>query len=306
MLAARRRNPGRTATVAILIAFIAVSSASAQEIDQTVAAGSPEAWAMNYVTASTLMTGLGGVPALSAGHWAVGAELASIPRLGESQRQVGFGGQKEEDLNKSPVFGRVRGWLGLPAKFVLELGYTPEVRVSGVRPEKLVSAALGREILATGRWRIDTRIFAQRGRAQGDITCPARLAGNPDPTINPYGCAAPSRDTIRLNYQGIEATLAWQPDAGNRFYGGLGYVRTVPAVRVDARLDPGIRDRTGLRTEGHVRYASAGVVRSLDHRIDLAAELLYVPLDVRRGAGSENDPYWSIRFQIRWHGPTNP
>ena len=72
---------------------------------------------MNYFAASSLMTSFGESPELRPGRWSVAAELGHIPRLSDAQRRVGFNGFKTEDLNKSPVFGRLRLWLGLPAGF---------------------------------------------------------------------------------------------------------------------------------------------------------------------------------------------
>ena len=75
---------------------------------EVLAADRPEAWAMNYMAATTFMTAFGDAAALAPGHWNVALELADVPRLSRAQRQVGLSGSKVEDLNRSPVFGRLR------------------------------------------------------------------------------------------------------------------------------------------------------------------------------------------------------
>ena len=66
----------------------------------------PEAWALKYFTAVSLLTSLGGVEVREPWSIEVGLELTSVPHLDREQRTVGFGGFKEEDLNRSPVSAR--------------------------------------------------------------------------------------------------------------------------------------------------------------------------------------------------------
>lgn len=66
----------------------------------------PEAWAMNYVTSITLLSGLSVPRSRALGSIEGGVELDWIPQLSSAQRQIGFNGIKEEDLNKAPIFGR--------------------------------------------------------------------------------------------------------------------------------------------------------------------------------------------------------
>lgn len=165
-------------------------AANAQTIfvdSRRVASDSPEGWAMRFVTAASLVTGFGADPGLAPGQWALSAELASIPHLDQAQRQVGFGGAKAEDLNKSPVFGRARLWLGLPAGLTAELGYTPALEINGAKPGDLYSLALGRQIFQHNAWQGYARVFVQRGRVGGDITCSAEIAGVDDVVANPFG-----------------------------------------------------------------------------------------------------------------------
>jgi hypothetical protein len=267
--------------------------------DEHLASDRPEAWAMNYFAASTLMTGFGATPALAAGRWSVDAIAGHIPRLGAAQQRIGFNGVKVEDLNKSPVFGRLRVMLGLPGDWVVELGYTPPLTINGAQPRDLVALAIGRRVFERDRFSLSLRAFGQHGHVRGDITCPARLAGVNDLLQNPYGCQAPSGDRIALNDYGIEATAAWTSGPWHA-HAGLGGVRTELAVQVDA-LTFDVRDRSRLVSRGVLPFATIGGSRDVASRWNVAVELLHVPLRVRRAIDSptERDSLTSVRLQLR-------
>ena len=135
--------------------------------DEHLAPDRPEAWAMNYFAAASLLTSFGQTAALAPGRWGVALELGHIPRLGDAQQRVGFNGLKTEDLNKSPVFGRLRLQVGLPADWVAELGYTPPLTVDGVRSHDLVALAMGRRIIERGRYALSVRAVGQHGDEHG-------------------------------------------------------------------------------------------------------------------------------------------
>jgi hypothetical protein len=278
-------------------------SASAQTVfrqDENLDPDRPEAWAMNYVASSTLMTAAGETPALGTWNWMVALDLGGIPRLSKAQRRVGFNGTKLEDLNKSPVFGRLRVGLGLPAGWVGEIGYSPPVSIDGARPSDLVAVAIGRRVIEHGGFTLSARAFGQHGGAHGDITCPSELAGVDDIELNPYGCRAPSKDRVTLNYYGIDATSAWTSGPW-RWHGTLGVVRTETQVQVDA-LTFDVRDRSRLVARDVLRFVSVGASRDIGVHWALTMEVLHVPLDVRREAGAsrENDPLTSLRLQLRY------
>ncbi|MGC1817293.1 MAG: hypothetical protein WA900_06515 [Casimicrobiaceae bacterium] len=286
-----------------LFATLAICSPSARaqttvRNDEHLASNRTEAWAMNYVGASTLMTAFGETLALPAWQWSAALDFGHVPRLTEAQQRVGLHGIKQEDLNKSPVFGRLRLMLGLPGNVVAELGYTPPVSIDGTQPLDLVAFALGRRVLERGSFALSMRAFGQHGRARGDITCPAVLAGVADPQRNPFGCRAPSDDEIMLNYYGLEATSSWvaRPWHG---YASIGAVRTEFAVQVDA-LTFDVRDRSRLVARGTLPFATIGAGRDLDAHWSLGGEVLYVPLRVQRvpNAPSETDALTSLRLQL--------
>ena len=268
--------------------------------DEHLAGDRPEAWAMNFFAASTFLTAFGQVPALAPWQWTLAAELGSIPHLSDEQRRIGFDGQKLEDLNKSPVFGRLRASLGLPYAFVAEMAYTPPLEFNGARARSIFDLALGHRLIDHDPWTLSGRAFGQIGSVRGDITCPASLAGVTDVTANPYLCQAPSNDTFGVNYFGGDLTGSWNVGAW-RGHATFGVVRTDLDVQVDA-LTGTVRDRSHLTSSGYLRYFTLGGAYDFATKWSVAAEVLYVPLNVRRGpnAPQENDPLTSVRLSLRY------
>jgi hypothetical protein len=266
--------------------------------DAHLASDRPEAWAMNYVAASTFMTAFGATPALAPWSSSVALDLGDIPRLSQAQQRVGLGGIKQEDLNKSPVFGRIRFILGLPGDFVAELGYTPPLTIDGAQPLDLFALSIGHRLFEGDNFTLSAQAFGQHGRVHGDITCPAHLAGVTDPEQNPFGCRAPSNDYLMVNYYGLEATSEWTAESWHAHV-SLGAARTELAVQVDA-LTFNVRDRSRLVARGILPFGTIGASRDLDARWNLGLEVLYVPLRVQRepSAPSENDPLTSVRLQL--------
>ncbi len=286
--------------LAAALAFCAAGARAQTTVrnDEHLASSRTEAWAMNYVGASTLMTAFGETRELPAWQWSAALDFGHIPRLTEAQQRVGLHGIKQEDLNKSPVFGRLRLMLGLPGNVVAELGYTPPVSIDGTQPLDLVAFAIGRRVLERGSFALSMRAFGQHGRAHGDITCPAVLAGIADPQRNPFGCRAPSDDEIMLNYYGLEATSSWVARPWHA-YASIGAVRTEFAVQVDA-LTFDVRDRSRLVARGTLPFATIGARRDLDAHWSLGGEVLYVPLRVQRtpNAPTQTDALTSLRLQL--------
>lgn len=270
--------------------------------NERLAGDRPEAWAMHYMDSATLMTSFGAAPALDSGQWNVAIDLGHIPSLGVAQRRVGFNGTKSEDLNKTPVFGRLRLALGLPGNWLAEVGVTPPLEIDGARPRHLVAAALGRRVYIRSDFSASARVFGQNGSVEGDFTCPRQVAGPPDALRNPYGCHAPSRDRVRLDHYGIDLTVDWQRADWN-WHATAGAVRHETQVQVDA-LTFGVHDLTRLVARDTTPYFSTGLRRRLGPHWSAAVELLHAPLPVRRseGAARESDPLTSLRLQVRYGG----
>ena len=302
---ATRRKSSHTVSLQVLLGLVTLllgSAASAQavlESRQELAFDRPESWAMAYLSAATLFHNIGGRGELAPGAVAWGVELANIPRIDQEDTRVGFNGSKFEDLNKSPVFGRARLWLGLPARFTAELAYTPEISIDGARPDGFYAAAIGRPIYDSDRWQMSGRVFAQSGRVRGDFTCSAETAAaGDDLDRNPFGCRAPSRDEAEFDYTGFELNAGWT--AGRwRPFAGWSVTRLRPEVQVNARTFDVI-DRARLTTRGTIRSGTAGV--SFDGSFDLqwTLALSYTPLDVvrARGLDRESGDFWSLRVMV--------
>jgi hypothetical protein len=294
------RHPIRLSLWSLALASAMAHAQATVESRQDLAADTPEAWAMRYLAGTTLMTSFGETAKLAPWRWNAALDLGSIPRLGDAQQRVGFGGSKEEDLNKSPAFGRLRLALGMPGDWVAELGYTPPLEINGSRARDVVALAAGKRVVERDDFTLSVRALAQAGRVQGDITCPARFAGSTDPAQNPVGCRSPSQDTFTANYYGADATLGWAAGPWS-WHAGAGIARTRLSVQVDAELAT-IHDRSHLASSGNLPWFTIGARHEFSPRWSLAAELLYVPLDVRRppGFARASDPLESLRVQLRY------
>lgn len=287
-----------------LVLCAAFGGACAQAVDDSrtlVPFTQTDAWAMAYVGSATLMTGFGATPELAAGDSQFSAELGHIPHLSSAEQRVGLGGIKHEDLNKSPVVGRARWWLGLPANFVFELGYAPPLEIDGAKPQDLFSLALGRRMIDRANWSLSARIHGQHGAAIGDVTCPADIAGSTDPALNPFACLQPSRDRIALNHYGAELTSGFgAADSAWRGHATLGVARFEPEVQVRAE-QRSYSNRTVLSSSGTRPYLALGVTRASTSAWQWSGEVLYVPLDIRRpGRALANEPFWSLRLMLRY------
>ena len=259
----------------------------------------PEAWAMAWFAAVAFPTALG-TETLPPGAVELSLEGGWVPSLSEEQRTVGFLGEKPEDLNRASVFGRPRVAVGLPGQLVATLSWAPPVEIDGVEPNVL-SASLARPLWQSDRSQLAARLFAQRGTLRGDLTCPVALAGVDDPTINPYGCDAPSRDEMSIELYGVElqagTTLARWPRLSP--YAALAWSQLEAEFQVDARRY-GFLDLTLLETDGSLWTGTLGLSIDTGTRARLAGEVVYTPLDVvgRAGKGKETDGLLNARVLL--------
>lgn len=240
---------------------------------------------MSYFSAVAQPTAVGTVGDLPAGAIEISLEGGWVPALSEADRRVGFNGTKVEDLNKTPVFGRVNFAFGLPGDWTASVGYVPPVELGGARPN-LWSLGLGRPLLERPEWRLEARVHGLWGVVDGDFTCSrdAVRAGN-DPIRNPLGCEEVSSDRVRLTQVGAELS-AWTRIAAARdgdveLFAALGINRLSPRFDVRARY-AGIDDRTRLATSGITGYLAGGLNVPFRHIWFWSAEAYYSPLTVRR------------------------
>ena len=262
----------------------------------------PEAWAMAYMSASTLFSGSG--PAMAREPWSLslGGELGHVPHLSTRKRRVGFDGTKLEDLNKSPVYGSVRMSLGLPANFGLELGWTLPVRIGGAKPRRLLAIALERPLAETEDWRAGWRLYHQRGSVSGDFTCDRETASHPPGSAdNPFGCRAPSSDRFTLKQTGLELSLSRLLDEG-RLEPHLSYAATYMQPRTRVRAETfGVLDRSLLTTSKTTHTLTLGAVYRPVGDWELLVSMAWTPLYANRppdGKRSTHD-LWSTRLSVR-------
>jgi len=258
---------------------------------------------MNYFTSVTLLAGLSVPHSREFGAIEGGAELDWIPQLSPAQRQVGFNGTKEEDLNKAPIFARPRVTFGLPGRFALTLSYLPPIRIFGVKPN-LLAFALERPLYESDPWTLGVRMYGQIGDVEGAITCPAEVAkyppGSPE---NLYGCENKSADKSTQRYAGLEFSGAYRIEQ----LGGLTPYIAVAGnfldteVRVNARTF-GVLDHSHLVAETWTFSLSAGFAYPLVDKLTLSVGMFYSPLWVTRppATSTENDPLINVRALLTY------
>jgi hypothetical protein len=263
----------------------------------------PEAWAMKYFNSVAVMTSLGPVESREPGSLELAAEAGWIPHLDEEQRTVGFNGTKEEDLNKLPVFGRIRAIIGLPSRFSLEVGVSPPVEVSGVKAT-LFALAIQRPFYEKDSWSLGLRLSGQTGKIEGDFTCPKEiLEFEPGSDENRFGCEAKSADTANLDHVGLELNAAhrFKGSEGPVIHFGLGANYMDTKFEVNA-LTFGVLDRSVRLADGVTYSLTTGANFPVARKTALGLELFYSPLSVQRPGdeSNENDPLFNVRGMVRY------
>jgi opacity protein-like surface antigen len=242
----------------------------------------PESWAMKYYASLTLPTGMGVPRERSAGEVELAFETGSVPQLSTDERRVGFDGTKVEDVNRTRVFGRLRGVVGLGRGFALDLAYTPPIGVGGARPDVL-ALGLGRPF-ALSSFRLGLRGYGQIGTVTADITCSAgEAAAGSDPSLNPFQCVRPSQDESRQKVAGLELVAGYDGASKVKPYAGIGLNYMDLDFHVNAVYSGGlVEDHTVQHTSGTTVSATAGVTYVVSRRFAVAAELFYSWLSVAR------------------------
>ena len=295
----------KLATLLLVSAVLVATTARAQTIigtHEVVGFESPEGWAMAFMTAASLNLGQEPPRRTSLGDLQLSVELGSIPHLSEGQQSVGFGGFKHEDLNKSPVFGRARGSLGLPFDITAELSWTPPLELNGAKPDSLWGFALSRPLVGGADWGLGLRVFAQQGAVRADVSCSADVAAQPPATPkNPFSCLEPSDDRLEMDHYGAEVTLSLPGTIlGLRPWVSLASTRMDPFVEVNA-LVLGAVDYSTVDSEGTTETVSGGLAWELSESWGLTLAGSYTPLDAQRPVDTGDlDDYWSIRLGLMW------
>lgn len=294
----------RLAMAGVMVAFAA--SASAQPViapTENLAFDRPEAWAQQYFTSVSFLTGLGAATPERPGAVSVQLESGWIPALKPAQEQVGFAGTASEDLNKAPIFFRPRVRIALPGRFAVIAGGVPPVRAFGVTP-RLAAVAVEWTMTETEAWRVLWRLHGQTGTVTGAFTCPDAVLTSPAGAAgNPTGCEARSADVATLRYGAIELETARRLDR----LGDLAPHVAVAVNGIDSRFQVNARafgrlDQTLLDTRGVTLSIAGGAAIPIKSRIAVAADAFYTPLLVRRRSAAPRtvDGLFNIRALISY------
>jgi hypothetical protein len=287
---------------ALFFLLAVASRVAAQTPAQQIAFDRPEAWALKYFSAVSTFTALGPPVLREAGSIDFSLEGGWIPSLSESQRRVGFEGTTVEDLNRSPLFGRPRLIVGLPAGFSVEGAWVPPVGINGQRAN-LLDAALERPFVVTDSLSLGFRLYGQLGHSKGDFTCPSDVVSQPPGSSgNPKGCDAGSKDSATLNNGGLALTGGVKLGGGGALHFAVGGTYNDLVFQVGA-VTNGTPDNTRLATHGWTGWVAAGAGWPLGKGASFAAEAFYSPLSVVRPPQqmAQNDGLFNVRAVLRFH-----
>ncbi len=227
--------------------------------------------------------------------WAVRieGEVVPIPMPSREILRTGYCSlTKEENPRLTPVFGRPRITIALPAGFAVEGSYIPPITVGDAEPH-LASFALSvvRPLPVTvrgGAVSLLLRAHGTVGRVRGPITCPAKSLQTTTPSEPCYG-TQPSHDTFYPDMVGGEGALGLTARSGRwSVYAGGGITRLQPRFQVGFTDGTGYRDRTRIEVNLTRGSVFGGVTARLIRALELSAQVYSVPADVttlRFGAG---------------------
>ncbi len=281
----------RLITLALLMFFSSIAYS-----DQNVDLDSPEGWAMAFMTASAQNLGQAPPHSVNVRDISFSAELSSIPRLSKEQQRIGFGGFKDEDLNKSPAFGRLRANVGLPWNVDAEISWTPPLKINNSKPDHLWGAALSKPLFDNERISVGLRLFLLRGGVIASVTCSEDTINFAPYTLqNTAGCIGLSDDKLQMDHEGVEVFLSFNNTSNIIPWISLASTNIDNAVEIDAPLEIG-RERASVYSSGTIQTLSFGLNYDISENWSLNAASSYTPLDVQRpNDSSDNDDFWNVR-----------
>ena len=281
----------RLITLALLMFFSSIAYS-----DQNVDLDSPEGWAMAFMTASAQNLGQAPPHSVNVRDISFSAELSSIPRLSREQQRIGFGGFKDEDLNKSPAFGRLRANVGLPWNVDAEISWTPPLKINNSKPDHLWGAALSKPLFDNERISVGLRLFLLRGGVIASVTCSEDTINFAPYTLqNTAGCVGLSDDKLQMDHEGVEVFLSFNNTSNIIPWISLASTNIDNAVEIDAPLEIG-RERASVYSSGTIQTLSFGLNYDISENWSLNAASSYTPLAVQRpNDSSDNDDFWNVR-----------
>ena len=290
----------RLKTVAPLLLFTSLSFGNQNSyVDQEVDFSSPEGWGMAFMTTSSQNLGQMPPHSVNTKDISISAELSSIPRLNKEQQKIGFGGFKDEDLNKSPAFGRIRASIGLPWDLNAEISWTPPIQINNSKPDNLWGVAVSKPIINNEKIGLGLRLFLVRGGAIASVTCSEdNLNFDLYTPQNTAGCIALSDDKLKMDHEGIEIFLSLTNSSAILPWISLASSNLDNSVEINAPLEVG-RERATVYSSGSTQTISFGFTYDFNEDWSFNASSSYTPLDVRRpNYNSGNDNFWNVRFGL--------
>jgi len=229
----------------------------------------------------------------------ISAELSSIPRLSKEQQRIGFGGFKDEDLNKSPAFGRLRANIGLPWNLDAEISWTPPLQINDSKPDHLWGAALSKPLFNNEKISMGLRLFLLRGGVTASVTCSEDTINfAPYTPQNTAGCVGLSEDKLQMDHEGVEVFLSFNNSSKILPWVSLASSNIDNSVEIDAPLEVG-RERATVYSSGTIQTLSFGFNYDIRENWSLNAASSYTPLDVQRpNDNSDNDDFWNVRVGL--------
>lgn len=283
--------------LALVVIIMCISSVSHGE--ETVGFDTPEGWAMAFMTASTQNLGHVPVHFFEATNFSLSGELSTIPHLTKAQQKIGFGGFKDEDLTKSPVFGRLRATFGLSRGLNAEISWTPPLEIKGTRPDHLWGAAVNTPLLINDKIDVGLRLFILRGDVTASVTCSETvLEFAPYTNENFVGCVGLSNDKLQLDHEGVELSFSASKFGAITPWVSLAVSAFDNSVLIDAPLRAGT-ERVSISSRGIARTFTFGVTADVGAGWVVSASTSYTPLEARRPEPSNgNDNFWNFRLGL--------
>ncbi len=292
--------------LALAVTAACATPAGAQFVNrdtETLEFDRPESWGMKYYASLALLTSMGVPEKRAKGTIDLGFEGSYVPQLSDEERRIGFNGSKLEDVNKTSVFGRIRGSVGLGKGLALELGYTPPLEVGGAKPN-IFAIALGRPFDLSPSWRLGVRAYGQIGTIEGDITCSAdEVAAGDDPQQNPFQCVEPSQDESRQKVAGLELVAGYDGESRFKPYVGLGLNYMDLEFQVNALYSDGlVEDHITQLSDGTTVSATAGLTFEASKSWRITGEIFYSWLSIVRppASASANEGFFNGRVFVSY------
>jgi hypothetical protein len=191
---------------------------------------------------------------------------------------------KGENTRLSPIFGRPRVTIGLPAGFVFEGSYVPPIHLYDAEPN-LGSFALSRVTrLPSAPWggalSLMVRAHGTVGQVRGPITCPQKGLQTDDEGDPCFG-TVPSKDTFHPYMVGGEGAFTLTTrDQRWAFYAGGGVNFLRPRFQTGFTDGNGVTDSTKVEVNLTRGTVFGGVTAHVTHAFELSAQVYSQPADV--------------------------